>query len=109
MAHALYRGFLHVIASPFVATAVFFLLRYWGMHNRKAGIFISGRRTHLITLSALLTLLLMTMREPIDAAFGWQVWWKGPTDQLSWIIGTGLWAWGSYRLLATREDLWDRL
>lgn len=107
--HAIGRGALHIVCAPFSGTAIYLLLRYWGRHNSKVGTFISGRRSHLVFVSALLDLNLMTLREPIDAAFGWQVWWKGPTDQLSWVIGIGLWVWYMYREPKLQEDTWGRI
>lgn len=104
--HAIIRGGLHIVCAPFVNQLVFLLIRYWGRHNRKVPIFISGRRSHLVYTSAVHTMLLMTLREPIDAAFGWQVWWKGSTDQLSWVIGVGLWVWFMFRFAPKEEPEW---
>lgn len=105
--HAIVRGLLHIICAPFAATCVFLALRYWGQHNRKVGIFVSGRHMHLVTTSGMAAWMLMTLREPIDAWFHWQPLWKGPTDQLSWIVGIGLWVWFMWRSVKmSTVDVW---
>ena len=107
--HAIVRGLLHIICAPFSAMVVFLLLRYWGRHNRKVGIHFSGRRSHLVMSSGMATWMLMTLREPIDAWFHWQPLWKGPTDQISWVVGIGLWIWFMHRFAKKEEIEWPSL
>lgn len=96
MGHILERFLIHFVASTFVTLAVFYLLRYWGMRNCKVGQFISGRKSHLLVTAALIVFALAPLREPFDIAAG-QVWYKAVTDQISWMLGAAVSAWGLYR------------
>lgn len=96
MLHILERFILHFVSATFLTLAAFYLLRYWGRHNRKVGIFISGRHGHLVTISALIVFALAVLREPIDIHMG-QVWYKAISDQISWLLGCAIGAWGLYR------------
>jgi hypothetical protein len=97
MAHILERFIIHFFSSCAITLMVFFVLRYWGQHNRKVPMFISGRHGHLVVTAALIVFAFATLREPFDIALGGQVWYKAIFDQASWLLGCATAAWGLYR------------
>lgn len=102
MLHIAERFLIHFVAATFLTLGAFYLLRYWGRHNRKVSIFISGRHGHLVTISALIVFALAVLREPVDIHLG-QVWYKAISDQISWFLGCAVSAWGLYRFAKMRD------
>ena len=94
--HIIERGAIHLLCSCFLTLAAFTALRYWRNHNRKAGVWLSGDKLHLLVVSALAVWALSTLREPFDVAAG-QSTVKAVTDFISWLAGCGVAVWGLYR------------
>lgn len=95
MLHILERGIIHFFASGSLVLAVFLAYSYWTKHNAKAAEWLPSGKA-LLVFSALSVFALASLREPIDVALGQSV-TKAFTDFTSWILGTGVSAWGLYR------------
>jgi hypothetical protein len=98
MFHIIERFFIHMLASTALTLIFYYLLSFWVKKNRKVRRFLSNDPIHVITSAAILVFALFTLREPYDVFFGTQVWYKAITDQISWLVGSGLSIYGLYRL-----------
>ena len=107
MGHIAERFIIHFFSSCAITLCAFFVLRYWGQHNRKVPAFVSGRHSHLVVTSALIVFSFATLREPFDIALGNQVWYKAIFDQVSWFLGCAVAAWGLYRFKKTEVSSWN--
>ena len=99
MSHILTQFFTHVLFGPFLIAAIFFALRYWIRRNAKVARWVSPNQPHLLVLAAVLVFCLVPLREAYDLYFGRQTIWKTVTDQLSWIVSSGLGGCAIYRLM----------
>lgn len=95
MLHILERGVIHFFASGSLVLATFLLYSYWSKRNTKASEWLPNGKS-LLAFSALSVFAIASLREPIDVALGQTV-TKAITDFTSWILGTGVSAWGLYR------------
>lgn len=94
--HIAERFLIHFASSAFLVAAVYFALRYWIRRNAKVGIWVSSRKTHLLTVAALIVAALSSLREPFDVFNGgWVL--KSYFDFVSWYLGSAVSAWGLYR------------
>ncbi|MCX8014124.1 MAG: hypothetical protein N3A02_07525 [Rectinema sp.] len=97
MMHIAERFAIHFASATFLTVCVYFLLLFWLRRNRKVRTWISTEVPHMLVTSALIVFSLATLREPFDVWFGNQVWYKAIFDQISWLAGCAVAAWGLYR------------
>ncbi len=87
MGHIIERFLIHVASSATISLCFFFALRFWLRKSKRVGAWVSSNKQHLLVISALLVFAFLPIREAYDVAFGNQVWYKTPFDQLSWFLG----------------------
>lgn len=97
MLHIIERFFIHFFCATAIVLIIYYILRFWTWHNKKVHTFLSDRTTHLLVVSALITFGLITQREAYDIILGNQIWYKTIFDQISWLLGASVGAWGLYR------------
>lgn len=107
MLHVIERFVIHFAAAIFLTLAAFYAMRYWGMRNCKVRIFLSGRKSHLLVTSALVVFAIAPLREPFDVFTGNNTFIKSCFDQLSWMLGAAVAAWGLYRFQKTEVSAWN--
>ena len=95
--HVLEQFVLHFLSATCLTVAVFFGLFYWGRHNKKVSIWVSGNWIHLLVTSALIIAAILPLREPYDIWRGNNTFTKSCFDQVSWFAGVAVAAWGLYR------------
>lgn len=95
--HILERFAIHFASATFLTLAFYFLLKFLGRKYPVVARWISMNRIQLILFSAVLVFAFLPLREAYDVGLGGQPWYKALTDQISWLLGAGVAAWGLYR------------
>lgn len=90
--HILDRGSIHFTASTTLVLMVAVLIRLRAKYSK----WLPKSLTQTLVLSALIVFVVATLREAYDVSNG-QPLIKAFTDYISWLLGTGVGAWGLYR------------